>query len=267
MLLKWDSCIIIDSQQIDDALSKNDRAKKQWIFDKIIEGEYLYEGLRIDSKRILEIKGDVEKYLNKFTPRNKYLFDTLFPNWKSIESETKVILVIGCPKMYDMMVRNNTMIIDVQNIDKYLINDYSLDDLLQLLLSHESVHMCINEGYSSKKNMTYLEQLYYILFQEGFAHAIPYIHTFHESDQEKLDDYFNKNYEKLKIAIKESDSKKQKQYLIDADTGEYWEKYGAISSKLYILFNLDKIDQIYKQGPLDFHKKIIAYKEYYYKVQ
>lgn len=117
--------MIINDRQVSDVLLGNSSAGKHWIFNNIVDNEYLYEGLRIDKNRINEIKKAVIKSLNNFEPSNIAIFNELFSDWKSIESNTKVELVVGCPEIYDMMVRNNIIVIDIQNLDKYLNNEYA----------------------------------------------------------------------------------------------------------------------------------------------
>ena len=248
--------MIINNEQINYVLSGNDNAKYFWVFESIIEYAVLYEWLRIGKERIMDIQHEVIKHLNSFKPLDEYFFDKLFSNWKKIESSCKAELVVGCPEMYDMMVRDNIIIIDIQNLDKYLSNGYSTSELLPLLITHEFVHMCINQDYLSDENANYIDQLENVLFQEGFAHAIPYIKSYESSNKDELRQYFKKSCEQLSSALKEENPNKQKQLLIDADTGEYWDKFGAISSKLYILSNLDDIVEIYNEEPKNFIKRL-----------
>lgn len=248
--------MIVNELQITQILSGDKEASKHWIFKNLIDNEYLYEGIRISKDRIVKIKEDVMKELETFYPLNDDVFNVLFPHWKEIEKKMDVQLVVGCPIVYDMMERDGIIVIDIQNLDKYLEEGHDMKHLLQVLITHEFTHMCINHDYQMTSYPSYLEQLDYLLFQEGFAHAIPYLKSM---DAEKYAREFEKAIRTLKEAVKETDLKKQKDYLIKADTGEYWEKFGAIASKLYILSHKDNLLEIYQKGYHNFHEHILAY--------
>ena len=246
--------MIINSKQIEEALENCTDASKHWIFNNIEDTQHLYEGIRIPHNRIIEIRDETTEFLTEFTPTNSEVFDQLFPKWRDIQKEARVELIVGAPSNYDMMVRNDMIYIDIQNLDKYLSNGYEIIELLKILITHEFVHLCINKDYSLEEDPSYIEQLDYILFQEGFAHAIPYLNNL---EVEKYNETFIKSCIKLRKALEETSIEKQNQYLLDADTGDYWDKYGAIAGKLFILNNSNEILNIYNRGYQNFHTSIL----------
>lgn len=136
-----------------------------------------------------------------------------------------------------MMVRDGIIFIDIQNLIKYLDDGYKIDELLKMLITHEFVHICINDDYPPKEHEEYIDELDYILFQEGLAHAVQYINII------DVDDYieeFRLCCDVLKKASIELANERQRQYLNDANEGDFWNKYGAICSMLYILSNFKR---------------------------
>ena len=63
--------------------------------------------------------------------------------------------------------------------------------------------------------------------------------------------------ERLSRALREIDAAKQHEYIIEADTGNYWEKYASISGKLYLLKNRSKIAEILQSGWTGFASRIV----------
>lgn len=55
--------------------------------------------------------------------------------------------------------------------------------------------------------------------------------------------------QKLRDALTETDPQKQKQNLLEANSGTYWGKFAAMSGKLYLLAHRDEMEAIYKAGP------------------
>ena len=107
--------------------------------------------------------------------------------------------------------------------------------------------------------MSYIDDLNYTAFDEGFAHALTYPE---DIDSFQFDEFLQEKYyaakEKFKQAITETDPLKMKEYSISADTGDYWDKFASISGKLYLLKHLDNIFELYQSGWFDFAHKILV---------
>ena len=197
--------------------------------------------------------------IHNFEPRNYSTVKRIFPNFDRIASEYTIFLVVGFPDPYDAMVlehdRKNYLVFDlIQFGEESLNEDYSC----HRVLTHEMIHLCLAEDYPDPVNASYIDDLDYTAFNEGFAHALSFpddIGSF------EFDDYLEKRFEAakrtLESALKETDTDKQARYLRTADTGEYWDKFAAIAGKLYLLKNKDRIDEIYHAGWHGFSEKII----------
>lgn len=113
------------------------------------------------------------------------------------------------------------------------------DDILSLItgmITHEIAHVCIHNNYPVI-DKTYKDKLSYIAFDEGFAFR-PMIEAHHQN-----------SVRKLQMALSETNIFRQKEYLEESNCGAYWNKFAAISGKLYLAANIDSLYDIYKDGP------------------
>ena len=127
------------------------------------------------------------------------------------------------------------------------------------LLSHELIHVIINEKYPSG-DFSYLETLDYISFHEGFAHLLSYkegIEHYMPNDIYKT--RFMDAKEKLVLAINETSPESQELCLRESNTGDYWDKFGAISSMLYLMKHVDSLKEIYEAGWRGYTKTLIDF--------
>lgn len=254
--------MIIDDRILKDYLNGNniESYKNYWIF-KCFEEHTIFEmpdSMYIEwvSKLYDKLK---EQILN-FKSRNSEAVKILFPNFDEIAANYIIMLVVGFPDPYDAMVLEHNgkeyMVFDLIQFGKDSLNeDYSC----HRVLTHELIHMCLHKYYPVPENPTYIDDLNYTAFDEGFAHALSYpedIASFAFDDF--LEQKFNKAKETLKSAIKETDQTKQAEYRKSADTGNYWDKFASVSGKLFILKNLNTIQEIYHNGWFDFARRIIS---------
>ena len=208
---------------------------------------------------VAELCGKLKSQINSFILRNYDLVQKLFPCFDDVANEYTIMLVVGFPDPYDAMVMSHNgteyMVFDLIQFGRdSLEEDYSC----HRVLTHELIHMCLHKKYPVPENSLYHEILDYTAFDEGFAHALTYpenIYNFQFDDCHKIK--YGKAKDKLKIAWEETDTKKQKEYSVSADTGDYWEKFASISGKLYLLKNIDNIYEIYNNGWNGFVNKII----------
>jgi hypothetical protein len=194
-----------------------------------------------------------------FLPRNIKLVKQLFPSFDDVTKEYTIMLVVGFPDPYDAMVLEHDgkeyMVFDLIQFGKDSLDaDYSC----YRVLTHELIHICLHQKYPCIQNMSYIDDLNYTAFDEGFAHALTYAE---DIDSFQFDEFLQGKYdvakEKLKQAITETDPLKMKEYSMSADTGDYWDKFASISGKLYLLKHLDTIIELYQSGWCDFSNKIL----------
>lgn len=192
---------------------------------------------------------------------NQSVFE--IPDSKNREWVAKLyekILVVGFPDPYDAMVLEHNgrayMVFDLIQFGEDSLNeDYSC----HRVLTHELIHLCLMEDYPVPHEMSYIEDLNYTAFNEGFAHALTYPENIHDF---VFDGFLEKKFKMakhtLRAALAETDKQKQKVYSRMADTGEYWNKFAAIAGKLYLLQHIDEIERIYQEGWHDFTSRILG---------
>ena len=171
------------------------------------------------------------------------------------------MLVVGFPHPYDAMVRsyNGTeyMILDLIRLGQNALENPDISDGL---LTHELLHICIHKKYPAPEGQSYHDNLDYITFNEGFAHALSYARDIADLP---FDVYLEEKYklarEKLREASFETDVEKQEKHLFFANTGgNYWDKFGAIAGMLYVLKHITDIEAICNDGWRGFVNKILA---------
>jgi hypothetical protein len=64
-----------------------------------------------------------------------------------------------------------------------------------------------------------------------------------------IEAHYKSAQDQLKTALSETDLQKQREYLETSHCGAYWDKFAAISGKLYLASQLDQICEIYQAGP------------------
>ena len=252
----------IDISIVRDYLSGSCEYKNHWIFRSIDDdGVYLFDCPSEEDKEVVQnALNDTLKILNDFHPYNLELFQRLFPKWRELCKTVNVIISVGCPAPYDAMVREHEgkefIIIDLIRILDYRMG---IRTLVTPFFTHELSHICIHTDYSDIPAKTfYRDELKSIVFDEGFAHLLSYRDNIENVDFSSLvQEYYQQSFCKLKSALCEIDTEKQKICLTESNSGEYWKKYGAICGKLYLARNIDDIETIYKAGPEKMFNNIV----------
>lgn len=231
---------------------------RHWIFQNIEEGKLLFE-TPDNAKRykVDRIFISIKRILSKFMPLNEDIYSALYPEWKSIIKNANVLLIVGCPKPYDAMVRDydgkEYIIFDLMRLCDYSEQGYDIDMLVRKLITHETSHLCLHMKYSVPASDDFLEQLKYITFDEGFAHLLAFKDNIREFDFSMIiKEHYNQSLIKLKESMKEKDCNKQMALLEQSNSGSYWSKFAAISGKLFLAIHLNDIERIYKSGINDF---------------
>ena len=254
--------MIIDDHIILDYLAGKDltQYKTHWIYN-CFGTKSVFE--TPDPKHIGWVSMLYEKIkdqINHFIPRNYEMVKRIFPRFDQIAANYTLLLVAGFPDPYDAMVLEHEgkayMVFDlIQFQEDSLHQDYSC----HRVLTHELIHLCLMEDYPAPREWTYIDDLNYTSFNEGFAHALTYpeqiaAFTFDSFLEEKFENAKNT----LRLALAETDKEKQALYSRKADTGDYWEKFASIAGKLYILKNLNQVEHIYHNGWENFTFQILA---------
>lgn len=266
LFFKGDFYMIIDDKVIQDYL--NDRPleglKNHWVFHKIEPEKYLFETPDSQKKEsVSKVYQQLLHTLNDFTPLNEELFKRLFPNYRALLKELNVLFIVGCPEPYDAIFLEHHdkqyIVFDLIRFSTYIEHGYDVQKLVKGLVTHEFIHFCIAKDYPMPNPITYEEQLSYIIFNEGFAHLLAFNECIEEVDWHSLEynQYYINAKNTLMMALKEEDPKKQSILLEQADSGAYWDKFGAITGKLYLSKHLIDLGAIYQKGYKDMLNAIL----------
>ena len=235
-----------------------------------IKDNWIYKSMSFDSifeypdaahrTWVSKLDDKLKEQITRFIPRNIETVQKLFPDFNSVKSSFTVMFVVGFPDPYDAMVMEHEgkeyMIFDLIQFGEDSLNE---DYCCHRVLTHELIHMCLHNRYPVPQKASYLTDMNYTAFDEGFAHAL----TFPDDlEQFEFDSFLEEKYQnakqELKMALNEHDPVKQEEYRKCADTGEYWNKFASISGKLYLLKHKDELDRIYRDGWEGFARKIIG---------
>ncbi len=245
----------IDDSIVLGYLQGSDDYEKHWLFYQISEnGEYTFERPDPMQREMVEkALRETKQELTNFKPYNRELFSELFPGWKDVIRDANVILSVGCPKPYDALLRRydgkDYMIFDLIRFMEYQKAGKDMASMIRGLLTHEVTHSCIHADYPEHA-MTYQDKLEYIVFDEGFAHILSFTEDVKQYNfKPVIQRYYEGARKQLKEAFLETDSQKKEEYLELSNCGAYWDKFAAISGKLYLADHLDEILTIYQMGP------------------
>jgi len=179
--------------------------------------------------------------LKDYTPVNRAAIDTLFPNWREISIH--ISLVAGMPSPYDAITAESdegvsTIVLDIPQLASYGMDDESLAESMRQLVTHESVHIYVKElGCDcATKDYDYRSSLDFIAYNEGYAHLLSY----HEGELYEVDwdslryERFGFSRDRMLKALEAVTSEEEKAFITEAQTGMYYDKFGCISSMLYL---------------------------------
>ncbi|MDR2598744.1 MAG: hypothetical protein LBC73_00520 [Oscillospiraceae bacterium] len=233
-----------------------------WVYSAIIPEQYCFT--EPDVNRILKVetyRDQITNMCHDFTFRNNDLVHKIFDNTSTIVQNANILFTVGLPEMYDAMVREHNgrtyIIIDLINFSNYLNKDNSFSDITNNFLTHELIHVLINEKYP-KEDFDYIEYLDYTSFHEGFAHLLSYKDNIM---QYQLDDTYKERFinakDTLIAALNETDPMLRQRYTNEANSGKYWNKFAAISSMLYLMKHREDLKSIYEKGWRGFTQDVI----------
>lgn len=178
-----------------------------------------------------------------FDPVNRPVWDALFPDWQKIQPV--IDLIVGFPEPYDAVTMNapdgqTHLVFDLICWRKYA-GMADLNRIIRNLLTHEITHLLIGKNYpevdAALDSSNYLMKLDAYTFHEGFAHLISYQTT--EIDcvdwhTDQMKEVYSTCKEKMRVALAETDARKQEQFLNEAVCGTYYEKFACMCGMLYL---------------------------------
>ena len=235
-----------------------DEEKDCWIFKWENKNVFEYPD-EIHRQWVSKLHYKLTEQVKNYVPRNLKTVQLLFPDFENIMKKFNIMFVVGFPDPYDAMVleRNGKsfVVFDLIQFGKETLSEeYSC----HRVLTHELIHICLHNRYPSPENPSYLEDLSYKAFDEGFAHALTFADNITQFQFDKfLEEKFRDAREMMRRALVESDTAKQEEFRKRVDTGNYWDKFASICGKLYLLKHKDRLCDIYSNGWRNFAEKIV----------
>ena len=258
----------IDTSIVDQYLAEesNTNYSNHWVFSEIEKGKNVFtEPDNFRATEVLNCQNHIIETCSHFIFRNNDLVHKIFDDVPKILKQANILLTVGMPSMYDAMVREYQgkfyMIFDLINFANYVVEGIDLSNIIEQLLTHELIHMLIFEAYPSVDEFDYMDYLNYISFHEGFAHLLAYKEdiTNYQPDEKVYKPRFDTAKEKLLNALNEKDPTLRQRYKFELNAGDYWSKFGAIASKLYLMKHMNMLERIYNEGWENYISKIVNY--------
>jgi hypothetical protein len=228
-----------------------DADRQNWIYRAVGQEGLFSAPDPKDAEWVAKLRDKLAEQIYAYVPRNYEAVKAIFPAFDEVASNFSIMLVVGFPDPYEAMMLESpdgesVMVFDLIRFgEKSLKADYSC----HRVLTHELIHMCLHRDYPQPKNPTYRESMDYIVFDEGFAHALTYPEDMGAFDFDiALEERFRAARDTLGAALSETNSERRREFLAAADTGRYWDKFGAIAGKLYLLKHINEIGAIYRSG-------------------
>jgi hypothetical protein len=241
-----------------------ENCRDHWIFHEINPGKFIFEDPpETQSQKVKMIYDNCFSIINDFRPMNYCLWEEIFGEFTGMPEDLIIYLIVGAPNPYDAMVRSEpdgktAIIFDLYRMSTYHTDE--LEDLLIKMITHELAHVFIKQNYSypKKNHENFMEILKLIMFDEGLAHLLSFRENVLNINWES-NEYLKrkeKAYYRLRQVIQTFREHNQKELLIEATTGVYWEKYGAMSGMFSIVdylkkndMDLKSLDILYSKGP------------------
>lgn len=235
-----------------------------WIFYNIISEAHMFTEPCL--KRAAEVKnchGQLLKIYDNFTFRNADLVRKIFPDAPLILDNANVLHTVGLPWPYAALMRTHKgldyIVFDLIHFSDNILKGTNISDMVSNLLSHELIHVLINAKYRGNSDFSYLDTIDFIAFHEGFAHLLSYEENIENCQPDKYEARFALAKERLALALSETDPALQKQYLLESNTGDYWDKFAAISSMIYLMKHIGSLKEIYEAGWRGYAQSIVDF--------
>lgn len=244
----------INRRIVDDFLSGKDICE-EWIFSEIEEGKHLFclSDVQTKQSEIKDLADRISQMTEHFEPCNAAYYRSLFPEFEQQLRDYEVMLTVGLPSPYDAMVTEHDgaerIVFDMGRFLAYP----DPENFARLMLTHETTHALLHQRWNQDKTASYREQLQFLCFDEGFAHLLACGKELSDFDALPwVREHQNSALLQLQKALACKDACEQEQWLIQAQTGRYWDKFAAIAGKLFLITRLDSLKEIYQAGPSRF---------------
>lgn len=233
----------IDASIIQAYLSRDNdfKIRNHWIFNKIIDKEYVYEEVSVDESRKIENIFEIFlEVIKDFKPLNLEYWNMIFGEFDDTLISNTVYLIVGSPNPYDAMVREDDfgescIIFDLYRISKYSEEANEIKKIINNFLTHEIAHILIHKKIKLKDKKDNLELLKYQLLDEGLAHLISYKENIRAVDFETIEMRNHKTdaFKEMKFFIN-NPQMINVDVLMRSCSGKYWDKFAAISGMFAI---------------------------------
>lgn len=236
--------------------------ENHWIFKKIVEGEHLFQCPEVHRMPILKESLDkVIIELEHFKPLNLSYWESLYGSFKGIDNALNIYLLVGAPKPYDAMVREDEagelcILFDLERIASYAETTEDLIFTIKSLITHEYAHILNRQHIAFKgKEETFESRLAALALDEGIAHFLSIRENVEGIDwhSEALTGRKQNAYARYRDALKLAPPHIMEQRLLEANAASnYWDKYGSVSGLFFIIdFLIDQKKSICELKSID----------------
>ena len=251
--------MIIKTEIIDSFLENGnlDAVKNHWIYHLIRPGQYTFEEPKHVNKELLvHLYETIQSRLYKFKPLNEALWYQIFGDMK-IPDTTAIYLIVGSPKPYDGVVREDQsgmrcIILDLVRLCTYADHLEELDFIAADFLTHELSHVLMSQKYPYSKHLPKVEVLKQLVFDEGIAHFLSYKEDVLSIDwhTDQMNNRRESVYQKLRYYLTQEYLKPKD--FSQANTGPFWDKYASIAGMFAVISYCEqggKLEELLDKGP------------------
>ncbi len=233
-----------------------------WVFSALGRGDVFAPPDPAHRAWVAQLSRKLQAQISAFAVRNEGHVRALFPEFGRLAAEFTVMLAVGFPDPYDAMMLTAQdgrprVVFDLIRFGQAALREgYSCHGVL----THELLHIALHERFPEPEAAAYEERLDYIVFDEGFAHALSYREGLAGFT---MDDQLRARYASARAALAralaESDPARQEACLERADTSpDFWAKFGSISGMCYVLAHEAQMPALLKAGYRGFARKVLA---------
>ncbi len=252
--------MIIKTEIIDSFLEHGnlDAVKNHWIYSVIVPGQYTFENPNNVNKELLvHLYETIKNRLYQFKPLNEELWHKIFGEL-CIPDTTAIYLIVGMPKPYDAVVREDQagmrcIILDLVRLCTYADSLEELDFIAADFLTHELSHVLMSQKYPYSKQIPKVNVLKQLVFDEGIAHFLSYQEDVLSVDwhTDKMNNRRDSVYQKLRYYLTQEQELTADAFL-NANTGPFWDKYASISGMFAVVSYCEhggKLEDLLEKGP------------------
>jgi len=183
----------------------------------------------VDEEKSLTLKNIIEEFRQRGDPILQELASLLSLQEKCTAS---IVMTSGVPAPYDAWTGNFDNSLGIFfNLDQWSISDLENQGLA--VLKHELAHLVIAKHIQKLPAEDFVDRLEQIVLDEGIAHFIGFPRDRGSVliKERARGEFAEKKLEEALLVLRDHklSNEEKKAVLIPANTGSYWEKYGAIA--------------------------------------